>query len=748
MFPFLKRFSARIGSLRRRLSGIKPLFDSEDFEAMLERSRVPAVLMLVLVWTVSTVVLMLSGVREYRLLNWEYGQRAPHSIFAKDDFRYESSAETERQRTAARNAVPAYYRTDGKKTKEILDRADAFFKWVADPAPKPEAAPISKPSPELKQALAKALGSTAEQRKFKENLQNMLKRGIIGSDAGANWRVADRDARSALRRSDTVDQCAGMLARQVLWDGAEPPRTELRKILKELIGKDGNLKYDAALTDAERKKAEKAVKPVMKDKERGSLLIRKGERYTEEIAEMLKAERRLTPGALREVAFRQTMWSFFILLAGVLFIFWFSRDVFRDNVRIMLAGITIAAALTLNYLSIRLFEILLQNLDSLDNRLLVSAVPIAFCAVVLSVVLDLRTALCAGGIVAAITSLMTPYHSLELALSWTAISAVATLAVHHVSNDRPFFERTALVVAGTTLLLSIWTFFRESPEAELPLVVKHAAFTIIANAAACAMLSLFMIFVLERVFNLSTDMVLVEMSNSNHEVLERMKREAPGTMAHSEAVATLAEDAARTIGANPLRAKVGALFHDIGKLSKPQYFTENNPDSSLLHDRLTPEKSARIILAHVTDGVAMAREHRFCRFIRNVISSHHGDDLVRFFYNRALEQAKKTGATVKEEDFRYNGRPPRSREEGIISLADACEAASRSLKEPTPENIDALVGNIIQGRFRDGMLRDSHLTAAELDTLRKSFASTLSSMMHSRIAYPAGANAPGKDKKC
>ena len=261
------------------------------------------------------------------------------------------------------------------------------------------------------------------------------------------------------------------------------------------------------------------------------------------------------------------------------------------------------------------------------------------------------------------------------------------------------------------------------------------------------MLALLMIFVLELLFNLSTDMALMVLGQSNHPLLERMTREAGGTMSHATSVAVIAEDAARAIGANPLRAKVGALFHDIGKLADPKYFTENNPESSRLHDRLTPEESSRIIRAHVTDGIELARQHRLCRFIRSVISTHHGDDLVRSFYVKAQEKSKKTGAPVREEDFRYHGRPPRNKEEGIISLADACEAASRSLKDPTPEKIDAMVHGIFQGRFAGGMLRDCRLTAEELDKLQKSFIVTLTCMMRGRIAYPEAVASAEGDKK-
>ena len=741
MLSFLKQSLERFRRRSRGDSDGEPLIDVEAVEAMLERSRVPASLMLVLVWTVAAVVLILSGWRQYHLKDWKVGGKAPYSIYAEVDFRYVDSKETGRRIKAALDGVPDYYRLDGAKTDRIIGNVKDFFSWIA--ADDKSAASKYKVSPELRKALVRVRKSD-DCRGFEETLQQMLDRGIVRSDAGANWRVAGGNVPSG---SDTVDRCADELAKRLL-PGSESLRAEFGKLLKEqLIGEDGNLGYDRKVTEEQRKKAEKAVRenPVRIDRKKGTPLILEGEDYTGEICEMIKAEREARPGSSRLLVYRQTAWSFFVLLGGVLFICWFSKDIRRDNLRIMLAGITVAVALTINYWAMKIFESL--SIYAPDNRLIIAAVPVAFASVVLSLVLDLRTALCAGGIVAVISSMMVmPQRSLELALRWTAISSAAALAVHRVSNYRYIFERTVLVVLGMTLALSLDAVFWRTAGAKLPDVMKYAAWTILANAVASAMFALLMIFVLERIFNLSTDSVLVGLSDSNHEVLERMKREAGGTMAHSMAVATIAEDGARAIGANPLRAKVGALFHDIGKLSRPQYFTENNPNSSLLHDRLNPEESARIILAHVTDGVAMARKYRLCRFIRNVIATHHGDDLVRFFYYKALEKSKVTGDPVREEDFRYAGKVPRSREEGIISLADACEAASRSLKDPTEESLAALVDNIIDGRFRDGLLRASRLSAAELETLRKSFISTLTCMMRGRIAYPAGP-AAGEDEK-
>ena len=202
--------------------------------------------------------------------------------------------------------------------------------------------------------------------------------------------------------------------------------------------------------------------------------------------------------------------------------------------------------------------------------------------------------------------------------------------------------------------------------------------------------------------------------------------------------------AARAIGANPLKAKAGALFHDIGKLSMPQYFTENNIDTANQHIDLNPQMSSLIIRDHVKEGLALARKYRLCRTIRDAIDQHHGDGLVQFFYNKALEESRKNGAPVLESQFRYTGKPPQDKEMAIISLADACEAASRSLDKPSAAKIEALVSDIFRQRYRDGQLNEANITLADLDKVRQSFVNTLISMKHGRIAYQKESPANGQ----
>ena len=235
-----------------------------------------------------------------------------------------------------------------------------------------------------------------------------------------------------------------------------------------------------------------------------------------------------------------------------------------------------------------------------------------------------------------------------------------------------------------------------------------------------------------------------------------MTIEAPGTYHHSLVVANLAEAAAEAVGANPTMCRVGAYFHDIGKLVKPEYFMENMSADRNPHLELAPTMSALIIIAHVKEGVDLALKYKLNQEIINVIQQHHGTTLVYYFYKRALQQqedARQGGKImniraedipeVHDESFRYPGPRPQSRECGIISLADTIESASRSLEKVTPQKIDQLINDLIQKRIEDRQLDECDLTLREIRTISESFKFTLRSMLHSRIAYPT--DSPAKD---
>jgi cyclic-di-AMP phosphodiesterase PgpH len=256
--------------------------------------------------------------------------------------------------------------------------------------------------------------------------------------------------------------------------------------------------------------------------------------------------------------------------------------------------------------------------------------------------------------------------------------------------------------------------------------------------------------VCETFFGITTDISWLELADLNHPLLKRMTIEAPGTYHHSLVVANLAEAAAEAIGANATMARVCSYFHDIGKLVKPEYFTENTRYDRNPHDELAPTMSALVIIAHVKEGVDLALKHKLNQEIIDVIQQHHGTSLVYYFYKRALQQQEDARAggkimntreedipEVREESFRYSGPRPQSKECGIISLADCVESASRSLERVTPQKIDQLISDLIEKRLLDGQLRDCDITLREIEVIAESFKYTLQSMLHSRVAYPS-----------
>src|SRR5947207_1640041 len=254
---------------------------------------------------------------------------------------------------------------------------------------------------------------------------------------------------------------------------------------------------------------------------------------------------------------------------------------------------------------------------------------------------------------------------------------------------------------------------------------------------------------LENLFGITTDISWLEASDLNHPLLRRMTIEAPGTYHHSLVVAELAEAAAEAIGANATLCRVCAYFHDVGKLVKPDYFTENMSFERNPHEDLAPTMSALIIIAHVKEGVDLALKHKLNQRIIDIIQEHHGTSLVYYFYKRAQqmhEDARAGGKImkmrqddipeVKEETFRYSGPKPQTKESAIVSLADAVESASRSLEKPTPAKIEQLVNDIIDQRISDHQLDECDLTLRDVRVIAERFRFTLMMMLHSRIAYP------------
>lgn len=285
------------------------------------------------------------------------------------------------------------------------------------------------------------------------------------------------------------------------------------------------------------------------------------------------------------------------------------------------------------------------------------------------------------------------------------------------------------------------------------LAMKHP-FTIIpthiaagaAGGFVSALIALMLIPLYESIFGVTTDMRLIELSAMEHPLLKRLAIEAPGTYHHSLMVANLAQAGADALGDNALLATVAAYFHDIGKLTKPEFFSENIQMGDNPHDEISPHMSTLVIISHVKEGVSLALQHKLPAPIIDAIRQHHGTSLVSFFHHKASIQLemdlyeKGKTSSVQEDDFRYPGPKPQTRETAILSLADSVEAASRSLEKITPGNIENIVKDIIEAKRNDGQLDCCALTQADISLLRKTFTFTLTNMLHGRISYPSNEN--------
>lgn len=264
---------------------------------------------------------------------------------------------------------------------------------------------------------------------------------------------------------------------------------------------------------------------------------------------------------------------------------------------------------------------------------------------------------------------------------------------------------------------------------------------ILASLLAAAVVPIF-----ETVFNVVTDLRLMELSNLNHPLLKEMIVKAPGTYHHSLVVGSMVEAAAEEIGANPLLARVMSYYHDIGKIEHSQYFIENQKPGQNPHDHLNPNMSKTILIAHVKDGIELALKHKLGKPIIDGIVQHHGTTLISYFYNRALEKQDEAIDTIHTEDYRYPGPKPQFREAALIMLADSIEAASRSLDEPTPMRLQNIVKNIIQRKFMDGQLEECNLTLKDLSLIEESFIRVLIGIYHQRIDYPKRAGGGASEK--
>jgi putative nucleotidyltransferase with HDIG domain len=364
------------------------------------------------------------------------------------------------------------------------------------------------------------------------------------------------------------------------------------------------------------------------------------------------------------------------------------------------------------------------------------AIPFAAGALLVVLLVDTQLAFLTGIVTTLFAGMMAP-TGVQVAL-FAMISCAA--AVYGIGRYR---ERQSVTLGGlfvgvvnAVMALALLAY------AEQPFSLKAVLLAIVCGFLGGLLTAIFAaggLPVNESLFGILTDVKLLELSNADLPVLGQLALRAPGTNQHSHAVGQLAEDACRAVGANPLLARIGALYHDIGKVAAPEYFVENQQGNNP-HDHMRPSQSARIITSHVTYGMKLAKEINLPEKIADFIPQHHGTRTLHFFLRKAQSQAKP-GEVIDEKDFRYPGPKPQFKEAAIMMLADSCEAAARSLARPDPENIRAIVVKIVDAIVTDGQLDECDLTMQELTTIREAVIGSLTAIYHARIDYP-GFNPP------
>ena len=327
-------------------------------------------------------------------------------------------------------------------------------------------------------------------------------------------------------------------------------------------------------------------------------------------------------------------------------------------------------------------------------------------------------------------------------LTGSALAGIAAIGSATGVRRRRDFYRPMLVVAVTYAVAIAAMGLVDG--ARLDILIRRMAWGMGAGFASVLAVTM-LLPLLESIFTVTTDITLLELADLNRPILRRLMLEAPGTYHHSIVVGTLAESAAAAIGGNPLLARVGAYYHDIGKIDKAEYYVENQSTARNRHEKLSPTMSSLIIQAHVREGAEIARKEKLPKAIVNAILEHHGTTILSFFYvkeqarRKQEEKQKKLNASeleVPEAEFRYPGPKPRSKETAVLMLADAVEAAARSLNEPTPGRIRGVVNRILDARVKDGQLDESPITFEELAKIRDSFIPILTALFHARVHYP------------
>lgn len=721
----------------------------------LDKSKVISILIFVILWLCCTLVLVFPHRNETSEFYLVKDQQAPKTIFAEFSFNYLNTIDTGKKREQAVSSVPLIYKIDDVASEDMVLQLENILTEISK-ANNPSAITslISKYSitEESIPLISRIKSDKKKLELLKNKLSNIIYSGIIDRNEVVNAvnpeslqiRIINNNDHIRTPQLISIIPTPEEAAMEFAKSASQDYPSKNSNILKEAFSKIAlfiikpNLTQDKVLTELERQAVSSSEKNDIREYvAKGTQLIRKGEKVTPALLERFeayehaKSQQNLYSDFWKNFSYKLLI-SFVLILITFVYFYSLYKGIIFSNQKMAVVAMTIVISLFAIYFSLKGFSWLCSEYI-IPSSFVTCIIPLAITPILLSVLIGLRGATFSSLLVSLVVAVkIDNYYAVILGM---ALTCFTSLAVYNSKNYKDFFLRSIITIPLVLIpaeLLYLGRFIINEPNEIYTLV-----FLSLINGVLCGIVSLAVLFIVESVFQVSTNMNLLTLCDYNHPLLRRLQMEAPGTYHHSLIVATLAEQAANDIGANPIKARVCALFHDIGKLSRPEYFSENSSGENNLHNMLRPSISSMIIMNHIKDGINLAIKYKLSSIIRDAIEQHHGTDLVYFFYKRAMEENSAIeGSTITEEEYRYPGPNPVEKEIALLSIADACEAASRSLEKPTASKIESLVWEIIRKKIKDGQLDDTILSLNDLAKAKISFIKTLTSMLHSRISYP------------
>lgn len=659
---------------------------------------------------------------------------APYSFFI-----LKSEEVLARERQSAADAVPTVVNFDQDRTNQILTRFKSFLvevsKIVKQGKPIQESIEeVSSMNPSLS---AEAISGLIRDRdpEFRDGmmtvLKNVLDRGVLGTTEktvlGSRAKIVlVKDEKEEIKGVETFLDSASALS--LIREQATQFVGGNERRFDAFVGAVSsflapNLVMDVVKTQERKEAARLEVSPQKGLVMKGEMIVRAHDFVTMEIAEKLRSLEASkgginTPSGLGvSTAGRNLLYC---MILGVLaaYLAFFKPDIFRNYSLLMLVSLILAIALALSAVVIRFDEVSVYLVPISVASILACMLLEAEVGIVVTVALSVM--------VAVFTGLRLPGMIVALFGGLAAVQSV------RVITRRSEFYRAVLFISLANILCILGVeLFRLTPILQ---IFRASGFGVI-NAFASTFIAIGLLPLCEHAFGLSTNIRLLELSDLNRPLLRELAIEAPGTFHHSIVVANLAQAAAEAVGANPLLARVAAYYHDIGKLSKPGYFIENQTGKKNPHDELAPKISSLVLASHIKDGVELARKEGLPKAIVDVLREHHGTALMFQFYEKCLALHPDEG--ISDTHFRYPGPRPKTKEAAIVMLADSIEAKVRSFESPTPSRLKGAVKEIIDERLKEGQLDESDLTLRDLHKISERFLPVLIGVFHPRLGYPS-----------